>query len=188
MGVHDKKDLNAIGHFYLSELDKWSMNDLGADFVYSGSRPIPFMLPNGLKEILDYAAWSEADDQVNKYPLIAYDDLEGIDRFHPKMNFLRCETAEVDDDLLRKLKAHPSFVLMVHTQNKHAMADVRRVFVELMNLEVSNPVIINRAYKGLEEDTLMLSAATDIGGLLIDGLGDGVAAFQLFGPSRKPSG
>ncbi|MEQ9306538.1 MAG: (E)-4-hydroxy-3-methylbut-2-enyl-diphosphate synthase, partial [Marinoscillum sp.] len=50
------KDLKAIGHFYLPELDKWTMNDLGCDYIYTGSRPISFMLPNGLKEILDYSA------------------------------------------------------------------------------------------------------------------------------------
>ena len=67
-GVKEMKDLKAIGHFYLAELDKWSMNDLGADYVYTGSHPTSFMLPNGLKEILDYQQWSQAEDQTNKFP------------------------------------------------------------------------------------------------------------------------
>ena len=29
------------------------MNDQGADFIYTGQKPAPFMLPNGLREILD---------------------------------------------------------------------------------------------------------------------------------------
>ncbi|WP_225986329.1 hypothetical protein, partial [Janibacter melonis] len=50
------EDLRPIGHIYSPALDKFHMSDQGADFVYSGSAPILFMLPNGLKEILDYTA------------------------------------------------------------------------------------------------------------------------------------
>jgi (E)-4-hydroxy-3-methylbut-2-enyl-diphosphate synthase len=45
------KEMKNVGHFYLPELDKWKMNDQGCDFVYSGKNAIPFMLPNGMKEI-----------------------------------------------------------------------------------------------------------------------------------------
>ena len=40
-------DLKSIGHFYLPEPDKWAMNDLGADYIFTGDHNIPFMLPNG---------------------------------------------------------------------------------------------------------------------------------------------
>ena len=33
--VHD--DLKPIGHFYLPIPDKWRMNDLGADYIYTGA-------------------------------------------------------------------------------------------------------------------------------------------------------
>ncbi|MFM2442740.1 MAG: hypothetical protein RL449_1382, partial [Bacteroidota bacterium] len=36
-------DLKAIGHFYLPEPDKWAMNDLGADFIYTGKQALDFM-------------------------------------------------------------------------------------------------------------------------------------------------
>ncbi|MDE0472050.1 MAG: (E)-4-hydroxy-3-methylbut-2-enyl-diphosphate synthase, partial [Ekhidna sp.] len=62
------KDLKSIGHSYLPELDKWGMSDLGADYVYTGSKPLGFMLPNGLKEVLDYDVWAKLSDNVNKYP------------------------------------------------------------------------------------------------------------------------
>ena len=44
-------DLKSIGHFYLPEPDKWAMNDLGADYIFTGEQNIPFMLPNGLRQI-----------------------------------------------------------------------------------------------------------------------------------------
>ena len=43
-----------------------------------------------------------------------------------------------------------------------------------MNNDIKNPVIITRPYKHLSEDQLQLSASSDFGALLLDGLGDGI--------------
>ena len=166
------KDLKAVGHFYLPELDKWTMNDLGCDYIYSGSQPIDFMLPNGLREILDYSSWKALDDRQNKYPLLSVNQLDS--ELHEKLNFLSVNTEELSEVLLRKLKADNRFVLLLSTSNPHAMADLRRAFIHLMNHEVSIPVIIQRAYDDLGDDAMMMYPATDMGGLLIDGFGDGV--------------
>jgi (E)-4-hydroxy-3-methylbut-2-enyl-diphosphate synthase len=44
----------------------------------------------------------------------------------------------------------------------------------LMNKGCDVPVIIGRAYQNLTTEQLQLYAATDFGGLLVDGLGDGI--------------
>ena len=54
------------------------------------------------------------------------------------------------------------------------MAEQRKLFIELINNNCKTPVVIGRAYGDLSEDQLQLQSATDIGALLIDGLGDGV--------------
>ena len=54
------------------------------------------------------------------------------------------------------------------------MAEQRRLFIELINDDCPVPVIIGRAYGNLSEEQLQLHAATDMGALLIDGLGDGI--------------
>jgi len=46
--------------------------------------------------------------------------------------------------------------------------------VSLLKSEVQLPVIIKRSYPGVTADDLMLFAATDIGALFTDGLGDGI--------------
>jgi (E)-4-hydroxy-3-methylbut-2-enyl-diphosphate synthase len=43
-----------------------------------------------------------------------------------------------------------------------------------MNADCKTPVIIGRAYGELSSDQFQLYSSTDLGGLLIDGLGDGV--------------
>ncbi|MEQ8880973.1 MAG: (E)-4-hydroxy-3-methylbut-2-enyl-diphosphate synthase [Cyclobacteriaceae bacterium] len=168
------KDLNAIGHFYLPELDKWAMNDTGVDYVYSGSNPIPFMLPNGLREIVDYAVWKENELKATRYPLIsAIEFVQGAD-LHPKLNFLLVDIREINDKLIDQLKSIDHVVLIGKTSSPGAFAEFRKVMLTLMNQECQIPFIIQRDYGELEGDKLTVYAATDVGGLLIDGFGDGV--------------
>jgi len=54
------------------------------------------------------------------------------------------------------------------------MAEQRRLFVELINKACDVPVVICRSYSDIELDELQLYSATDLGGLLVDGLGDGI--------------
>jgi len=166
------KSLNAIGHFYLPEPDKWRMNDLGADYIYSGFRPIDFMLPNGIKEILDFGVWKNLVVRKHRFPLIKADE---IDEFLSKYNSVVFVLLDADDfELLNKIQKLDSVVLMVETKNDHAMAAVRRLIFELMDKKIHFPVIIKRNYSNMDDALFQLYAATDIGGLLVDGLGDGV--------------
>ncbi len=171
--IDNYKDLKSIGHFYLPELDKWKMNDLGADYIYSGQRPISFMLPNGLKEILDYELWLDKKDDLNKLPLVSADQYLQSEVRHPELNFLSLQLQDITSNLVQKLKSDHNMVIVLSTDNTHAMAELRRAFFKLVDEQVELPVIIQRAYEYLSDDELQIYSATDIGGLLIDGLGDG---------------
>ena len=167
--VKDVKQLKGVGHFYLPELDKWSMNDFGVDFIYSADQPAAFMLPNGLKEIVDYHQWKSLEDRVNKFPLFRLGELPGTE-FHKELNFLEIGAGET----IPVLPDPDHWVLILHSNNPHGMADLRRAIVDLSLNKLEIPVIVQRSYKARGEDELMIHASTDIGGLLIDGLGDGV--------------
>lgn len=169
------KDLRSIGHFYLPEPDKWKMNDLGADYVYSGDKPVPFMLPNGLKEILNYKSWKKQEEKDHKYPLFsAAQYLDAANKKHPGLNLIRLNAAETYEQLFAVLKDDPTAVILLDTDNRHALAEQRRFYFDLLSARLEVPVINLRKYEQLTPDQLQLYAATDLGGLLIDGLGDGV--------------
>ncbi len=165
-------DLKSIGHFYLPELDKWKMNDLGADYVYTGSHHIPFMLPNGLKEIVDYELWQELDDP-HKFPLMEAAQLTNGAATHPDLNFLRLQPHQFEE-VRPKLKDLRNMVIWLETDNQHARADLRRFFFSLLNDKWEHPVLICRSYSTSQIEELQLLAATDVGSLLIDGMGDGI--------------
>ena len=168
------KDFKGIGHFYLPEPDKWTMNEVGCDYIYSGSQPVDFMLPNGLKEIRDYELWLEADDPVNKLPLFTWEQYQNRSKSHDLINFLQLSMQNDEEAMWQSLQDDPTLVVVLDTNNAHAMPEQRRFFYELIHRSIQVPVILLRKYPDIEDEKVQLYAATDMGGLLIDGFGDGV--------------
>jgi (E)-4-hydroxy-3-methylbut-2-enyl-diphosphate synthase len=175
--VRTYADLKAIGHFYLPEPDKWKMNDQGADYIYSGSRPVSFMLPNGLREIVDAPAWIRSGRQAVQYPMWSLREFLAAGSRHESMNFVMISAKDIGAGAWEVLGAEASVVLVMETSNTHAMADLRRVFFELIVRGIHCPAVIRRTYEG-PGDNLQLFGSTDAGGLLIDGLGDGIMLSQ----------
>jgi (E)-4-hydroxy-3-methylbut-2-enyl-diphosphate synthase len=167
-------DLLAAGHLYSAFLDKFQMSDQGADYIYTGERPVPFMLPNGLKEIVNYPAWLDAGQRPHHYPLFTAGTYIDSPVQHPQLNFLLAEIDALDANLLTHLRHDPTVVLVLATTNAHAMPELRRAFFELLNHQVTCPVIIARSFPDQPLEQTQLEASTDVGGLLIDGLGDGI--------------
>lgn len=169
-------DLRAAGHLYSSFLDKFHMSDLGADYIYTGERPVPFMLPNGLKEIVTHSAWVDGGQRLDHFPLLTVDSyLADFPKLHPQLNFLMVELGTLDTELLEQLRTETRVVLTLNTSNPHAMPEMRRAFFDLLDYGVTCPVVIRRTYTVHDMPQTQLDAATDVGGLLIDGLGDGIA-------------
>lgn len=183
--VSEHDDLKTIGHYYLPLPDKWTMNDLGADYIYTAQNPAKFMLPMGLKEILDFSVWQEQADKVNKFPLFTLDTFINSSVKHESLNFLQLTLSELNENVLALLKSETKTVLCVQTDNAHAMPELRRFFFELVGKQITIPVVILRQYENLPESDFQLFSATDCGGLLIDGFGDGIL-LKLPELSSKP--
>ncbi len=167
------REMKAVGHFYLPELDKWKMNDLGCDFIYSGANPIPFMLPNGMKEIQNYSVWKTVGDQLNKFPLFQIPEYQYSPKVHQELNFLSVSTENIHQ-AISLVGARKDTVLLLSSSNAHGMPDLRRAFVALLEANCTVPVVVQVSYPAHTADQTMLYAATDVGGLLVDGLGDGI--------------
>ncbi|HEX2618313.1 MAG TPA: flavodoxin-dependent (E)-4-hydroxy-3-methylbut-2-enyl-diphosphate synthase, partial [Flavobacteriales bacterium] len=93
---------------------------------------------------------------------------------HHDLNFIYATLADLDDALIDALEEDDSTVLLLDTHNGHGYAEQRAAFFRLMDAKCEVPVIIGRDYTNLSELQLMLHSSTDLGALLLDGLGDGV--------------
>ena len=174
MSVDDFADIRPIGHVYLPEPDKFARKDISADYIYSGTNPCSIELPPGLKEILNFEIWRMLENQEYKYPLFDKASYIKSDLFHPKLNFLKLRTDDLDSELMDVLRKNENVVIILESGNTHMLADMRRFIIELIENEIMQPVIFQAKYMSEDEDEFRLFAATDLGGLLTDGLGDGL--------------
>jgi (E)-4-hydroxy-3-methylbut-2-enyl-diphosphate synthase len=173
--VTEMKQLKAIGHHYLPEPDKWHLDDQGADFIYAGDRVIPFMVANGTRIVYRYETWKSLPSNQNSFPAFELEDLANAGtEFHPEANFVWVKPEKLTNGKLEILRQHKNLVILLHTENRHAMAALRRGFVSLLDGKIEAPVILVRSYSEEDESDLQLFASTDAGGLLIEGLGDGL--------------
>jgi (E)-4-hydroxy-3-methylbut-2-enyl-diphosphate synthase len=131
------------------------------------------MLPNGMKEIQNASIWVLSPDQVDKFPLFELKEFEQANRFHGELNFLEITDLQIED-AIALVRDRKDTVLILKTSNEHSMPAIRRAFVSLMKSKNQIPVIVKIAYPNQSQDLTTLYAATDVGGLLVDGLGDGI--------------
>jgi (E)-4-hydroxy-3-methylbut-2-enyl-diphosphate synthase len=168
------KDLKDIGYNYDEITDKWKMEDASADIIYLGESTLIFSPPSGLKIIYDYNFWLKLNDKKERFPLLTKEQYLSEKVLSSKLNFLLIDLNSLTDDLMEKLKSDDEIVLVAETKNKHGMAEQRRLFIELLNKDIANPVVIKREYKNISSDQFRIYSSTDFGALLIDGFGDGV--------------
>ncbi|GHN02797.1 4-hydroxy-3-methylbut-2-en-1-yl diphosphate synthase (flavodoxin) [Cytophagales bacterium WSM2-2] len=166
--------LFSLGYHYSVPLDKWNIADMACDFIYLGDRTIDFEIPGTLGLIYNYKTWLERRGQDRAYPVLETNEYLAVADSSSNLNFVSVSLPDLSGELISKLRSDATAVIILNTSNDHGLAEQRRFFVELIENDCMAPVIISRTYKSLSVEQLQLCAATDAGGLLIDGLGDGV--------------
>jgi (E)-4-hydroxy-3-methylbut-2-enyl-diphosphate synthase len=164
-----------FGYNYSVPLDKWNIGDQAADFIFIGDREVDFEIPGTLGLIVSEEGWKKGKSRDRVYPLMSAKAFLEKGELSEKLNFVEASAAEIwQGHLIEKLKAARKTVLILTTTNAHATAALRRAFIALMNSGCDIPVVIKRAYGPLDKERLQLHASTDVGALMIDGLGDGI--------------
>jgi len=175
--LHKKKKINpaslfTLGYHYSVPLDKWNIADMACDYIFAGDNIIDFAIPGTLGIIYNYPTWTKNKGE-RCYPLIdAKTYLNDLD-LSADIIFIRTYLSEVNQEFISQLNGDSRAILIIETNNNHGMAEQRRLVIELMNSDCNTPVIIGRNYKDLSEEEFQLHASTDLGALLLDGIGDG---------------
>lgn len=172
----DRTSLNRIGYHYSESLDKWNIGDAAPDFLYLGKNDLDYKLPGTLKKIFDFEFWNEAENELKKdsFPLFKPEEYLKSVSSNSRLNFLKISIDDLSEELYGKISHDDKCVLILSSDNEHAMPELRRVFIELINRKIKTPVIINRSYHNTDKENFILHSSVDAGALLIDGLGDGI--------------
>ena len=173
------KHLESIGYKYDEVTDKWNISDAAADYVFTGHQLLTFALPGTLKVITYPAAWSGAADQEKYFPIFDSTGYLGAESKSKDLNFVMIdcfsdETTINDFTNLDELANDPAVVICLSSTNQHAMPAVRRMFMELINRKIQNPVILITDSNWQTADEHLIHYSTECGALFLDGFGDGI--------------
>ena len=170
----DIKSLKSVGHFYLSELDKWGMNDLGCDYVYTGDHVLDFMLPNGLKQIVNYDLFQTLRKKDHIYPLLLENQLTHLKEVENYFSFIQINADKIEDKIINHLKDLTQSIIILESFASNVLHCLRNVMIKFMKAGIQLPVVFKHHFSHFSEEALRINLATNYGGLFIDGLGDGM--------------
>lgn len=186
----EPKNLEDIGYTYDVVTDKWNISDSAADYLFTADQQIGFALPGTLKVICYYKTWLASIDKEKYFPI--FDDVQYLDDSIAKsaaINFVMLDCYSKGyplntEELFLKLNADKTVVICLSSTNKNAVQSIRRMFIELEQREIKNPVVIivDSNHEKLEDS--LIHYAIETGALLLDGFGDGICLGHRFGEKK----
>ncbi|SEW12616.1 4-hydroxy-3-methylbut-2-en-1-yl diphosphate synthase [Chitinophaga sp. YR573] len=166
--------LKAIGYTYNADTDKWNIADAAADYLYL-NEPLTFTLPGTLKVIVPYVIWQTCEDKEKYMPILSLMEYLKEKDKSTILNFIDFNTAvEFPEKILSQLKTDTTAVLCLNSFNTHAMPEIRRAFITLLDNNIQTPCILKCFASDETADEQLIHAATEAGALLLDGFGDGL--------------
>ena len=203
--LKDPNVLGATGYIYSPVLDKFNMGEQSVDFVYLADQLPSFNFPGNLKQLYNYNTWKSLTNTTNCHPLFSLEEYVNADTRDNYLNFVSISNKDFEREVFNRIPFDKTLVFILETKEVNGLADQRQAFFKLMNLDLDIPVIVKRSYVVSDEQSVVsnqrlalndfqseiisseefqLYAATDLGGLLIDGLGDGIWLDSTNVPSK----
>lgn len=160
------------------------------DYIYTKDT-LPAKLKDGQRYIIDYNAYIElvAKGELpteNVFPIFPTPAIPFIGTVKSKIKFLAVKYGTPSEELLACLKYHPEVVIVCVSSHQNKLAEQRALVHQMMIAGVENPVVFAQMYQFSSEksnkntnepnakEQFQLSAAADMGALMIDGLTDGL--------------
>ena len=160
------------------------------DYIYVNDA-LPAELKSGQKYIIDYNAYIELATKgelpsENVFPIFPTPAIPFIGTVKSKMKFLVLKYGTPSEEFLACLKYHPEVVVVCVSSHQNKLAEQRALVHQMMIAGVENPVVFAQMYQFSADESnenanepsakeqFQLSAAADMGALMIDGLTDGL--------------
>lgn len=159
------------------------------DYIYVNDK-LPEQLKDGQRYIIDYNAYIELASKgelpsENIYPIFPTPAIPLIGTVNSKLKFLVVRYGTPSEELLACLKFHPEVVVICVSLHQNKLAEQRALAHQMMIAGVKNPLIFAQMYQFSTDDKVkeneptakeqfQLSAAADMGALMMDGLTDGL--------------
>jgi (E)-4-hydroxy-3-methylbut-2-enyl-diphosphate synthase len=183
-------DLQQVGYTYDAATDKWNISDTAADYIFTAHTLLSFELPGTLRVLVYPAAWEQVQQHPSYVPLFSVSGYLLATHKSSFMNVVMVDCFSDATDIndftgLDEIANDPTVVLALSSRSQQAMPAVRRMFMELMNRKIMNPVILVTDSNYGSSDEHLIHYATECGALLLDGMGDGICLGMTADSYRK---
>jgi (E)-4-hydroxy-3-methylbut-2-enyl-diphosphate synthase len=171
--------LQSIGYTYDAATDKWNIGDAAADYVFTGHQLLDFELPGTLKVIVYPDTWQTARDKTKYFPIFSDSGFTEAETKSDMLNFVMVDCYSdhkpvYDYSFLEKMAGDPTVVICLSSTNSNAVQSIRRMFSELIDKGIKNPVVLITDSSWQTPDEHLIHFATETGALFLEGLGDGI--------------
>jgi (E)-4-hydroxy-3-methylbut-2-enyl-diphosphate synthase len=163
--------LRNIGYFYSESLDKWNIGDAAPDYIYAGNNITNIKLPGTLKIINNFSVWKSLSNKENCIPIICQDEYVFTKLSEDK--FILVSNIN-DPAFIEKIKSDNKCVLVFSFQEAESMTDIKEMCKILTGMNIKAPIVLAKTYKNIAEDKFVNYASVDLGGIFIDGFGNGI--------------
>jgi (E)-4-hydroxy-3-methylbut-2-enyl-diphosphate synthase len=176
-----RSDLEDIGYKYNASTDKWNIGDMAADYIFCADASVDFALPGTLKIINNYQSWEAFADKEKCVPIFdAKKYLDDTTTKSANINFVMLDCYSRDDPsfdkklFFEKIKHDNNAVICLSSTNRNAMQSIRRMFIELEENAIKNPVVIICDSEDVTMDESLIHFSIETGALFLDGFGNGI--------------
>ena len=182
-------DLKDIGYTYDEATDKWTISDIAADYLYTADKVLDFALPGTLKVIINAQVWNNDNLKLRAEYFPIFDGSEYLVESIEKsslMNFVMVDCfspgyPQTDHKkIFEKITDDPTVVVCLSSRSKNAIHPLRKMFIELNEKNIPNPVVIICDSNDATMEQSLIHYAIETGGLLLDGLGNGICLGHHF--------
>jgi len=162
--------LFSSGYIYSKTLDKWTILDAAADFIYIGEQELSFELPGTLRVLVDLNAWkNKYSEKAGFFPLVPIDERHNVSQEQAVFCLVTAEWVTKAIPLLSD-----NDVIVLETSYDNHTQLFRWAFQQVKERQKNNPIILRVSSNEASTEGFQLDMGVRAGAILIDGLGDGL--------------
>ncbi len=153
------RELEKCGYTVNDKNQQWEPGDTPADYIFVRNSNMLCYFPKQLKIICPYKDWQNSvKDNPQFVPLFSAKQYLNTKEISTINNFVEINYAELNNELLKKLKADPFAVLVIESITGYVTGEQRYIFQQLHESGCDIPVILRFHYKEKQIENFKLKS------------------------------